>query len=108
VQVPFQRNEDGDLGSFMPIYVYQVVEADGSPGEIFEVMQRLNDPPLTHHPENGKPVTQLIAAPNVVTHFTGDKISNERLGRLGFTKYEKAGGGYYEKKAGSGPDVIKG
>ena len=28
------------------------------------------------------------------------------LDRLGFTKYVKAGDGYYEKRAGKGPDVI--
>ena len=37
------------------LYVYQVIEADGSEGEIFEMIQhgRL---PLTTHPENSKPV----------------------------------------------------
>lgn len=90
----------------MPLYVYQVIEADGSDGEIFEVMQRMSDPPLETHPESGKPVRKLIAAPNAVTQFGAGNLSNDRLGRLGFTKYEKAGDGRYEKTAGSGPDVI--
>ena len=34
------------------------------------------------------------------------KMSNKNLDRMGFTKYEKAGDGHYEKKAGKGPDVI--
>ncbi|HAW95078.1 MAG TPA: FmdB family transcriptional regulator, partial [Phycisphaerales bacterium] len=34
------------------------------------------------------------------------KLSNKNLDRMGFTKYEKAGDGFYEKKAGKGPDVI--
>ena len=34
------------------------------------------------------------------------KMSNKNLDRMGFTKYEKAGDGFYEKKAGKGPDVI--
>ncbi|HJZ90918.1 MAG TPA: zinc ribbon domain-containing protein [Gemmataceae bacterium] len=92
----------------MPLYVYQVIEPDGSDGEVFEVMQRMSDPPLAAHPESGKPVRRLIAAPNAVTRFGAGNLSNDRLGRLGFTKYEKAGDGRYERTAGSGPDVIKG
>ena len=91
----------------MPLYVYQVIEPDGSEGEVFEVMQKMADPILTVHPESGKPVQKLLAAPNTVTRYAAGNMSNENLGRLGFTKYEKAGGGHYEKKAGSGPDVIK-
>jgi predicted nucleic acid-binding Zn ribbon protein len=91
----------------MPLYVYQVVEADGTEGEVFEVMQKMSEPALTAHPENGKPVVRLIAAPNAVTRFGAGNLSNDRLGRLGFTKYEKSGDGTYEKTAGSGPDVIK-
>jgi hypothetical protein len=29
------------------------------------------------------------------------------LSKHGFTQYRKAGGGYYEKTCGEGPDVIK-
>ncbi len=92
----------------MPLYVYQVIEADGSEGEVFEILQGISDPPLTVHPVNGKPVRQLLSAPNIVKRFAAGNLSNEKLNSLGFTKYEKAGDGYYEKKAGSGPDVIKG
>ncbi len=91
----------------MPLYVYQVIETDGSEGETFEVLQRFSDAALTVHPQNGKPVKKLIASPNAVTHYATGKLSNDRLGKLGFTKYEKAGNGYYEKTAGSGPDVIR-
>ena len=92
----------------MPLYVYQVIEPDGSDGEVFEVMQRMSEPPLETHPETGKPVRRLIAAPNTVTKFGAGNLSPERLGKLGFTQYKKAGDGRYEKTAGSGPDVIKG
>jgi predicted nucleic acid-binding Zn ribbon protein len=92
----------------MPLYVYQVIEPDGTDGEVFEVMQRMSEPPLTIHPENGKPVRRLIAAPNTVTRFGAGNLSPERLGKLGFTQYKKAGDGKYEKTAGSGPDVISG
>ena len=43
----------------MPLYVYQVIEADGSEGEVFEVLQSLDEPFLTQHPESGKPVRRL-------------------------------------------------
>jgi len=92
----------------MPLYVYQVIESDGTDGEVFEVIQRMSDPPLTTQPESGKPVRRLLAAPNTVTRYGAANLSNERLGKLGFTKYEKSGDGRYEKTAGSGPDVIKG
>jgi hypothetical protein len=34
------------------------------------------------------------------------RLSNKNLDRLGFTKYEKAGDGVWEKKAGQGPTSI--
>jgi hypothetical protein len=37
---------------------------------------------------------------------TKSTLSNKNLDRLGFTKYERAGDGTYERKAGGGPDVI--
>jgi hypothetical protein len=92
----------------MPLYVYQVIEPDGSEGEVFEVLQGMNDAPLTAHPENGKPVRKLIAAPNAVTRYGADKLSPSNLARHGFTQYKKAGDGHYEKTGGSGPDVISG
>lgn len=92
----------------MPLYEYEYINEDGSGGEVFEWMQRMSDPPLTMHPENGRLCRRIIGTPNTVTRFGEGNLSNDRLGKLGFTKYEKAGGGYYEKKAGSGPDVIKG
>lgn len=91
----------------MPLYVYQVIEPDGRPGEVFEVLQRMSDPPLTTHPETGKPVQRIIAAPNPVTQYTADKLSNDRLAKLGFTRYEKGSDGKYHKTAGPGPDLIR-
>ncbi len=95
----------------MPMYVYQVIEADGSAGEIFEVLQSMSEPPLTVHPENGKPVQRLLSLPNTPRKFAGGErsgvLSDANLSRLGFTKYQKAGDGYYEKTAGEGPQVIR-
>ena len=94
----------------MPTYVYQVVTDDESEGEVFEVVQRMADPPLTKHPETGAPVKRIPALPNIPgnwsDHATNQKLSNKNLDRLGFTKYERAGDGHYEKKSGKGPNVI--
>lgn len=94
----------------MPTYLYVVVQADGSDGEPFEVVQKMSDAALTKHPETGEPVRRIPTMPNLpLTHSDAaekTKLSNKNLDRLGFTKYEKAGDGQYEKKAGKGPDVI--
>lgn len=88
----------------MPTYVYEVINDDGSDGEVFEIVQKMSDPPLQKHPETGAPVRRIPQAPGLVTE--ADKLSNKNLDRLGFTKYENAGDGHFEKKAGGGPDVI--
>ncbi len=94
----------------MPLYVYQVIEDDGSDGAVFEILQELAEPALTHHPETGQPVKRLIGLPSVAGTFSDIKskadLSDRNLERMGFTKYKKAGDGKYEKTAGQGPDVI--
>ena len=94
----------------MPTYVYQVIKADGSEGEIFEVVQKMTEEPLTKHPETGEPVRRIPQAPHIAGDWsdsaTKQKLSNKNLDRLGFTKYERAGDGRFEKKAGKGPNVI--
>lgn len=95
----------------MPIYVYEIVRDDGQPGEQFEVVQRFTDPPLTHHPETGQPVRRVLTTPSIGGKWSDSAMQrnvsdNKKLGQLGFTKYVKAGDGYYEKRAGKGPDVI--
>ncbi|MHC5115225.1 MAG: FmdB family zinc ribbon protein [Planctomycetota bacterium] len=94
----------------MPTYVYQVVNPDGSDGETFEVFQKMSDAPLKKHPETGEPVRRVPQAAHVAgnwsDHATKQKLSDKNLDRLGFTKYQKAGDGHYEKRAGSGPDTI--
>jgi hypothetical protein len=88
----------------MPNYVYEVINDDGSGGERFEVVQPMSDDALTEHPDDGRPVRRVILAPAVNTGSSD--LSNRNLERLGFTKYERAGDGHYEKKAGEGPNVI--
>ncbi len=94
----------------MPMYVYQVIKADRSEGEVFEIFQEMSDPPLEKHPQTGEAVKRLITAPNLPGKYTDaaekKTLSNKNLDRLGFTKYERAGDGKYEKKAGKGPNVI--
>jgi predicted nucleic acid-binding Zn ribbon protein len=90
----------------MPLYVYQVVEPDGSEGEVFEVLQDMSEPPLTQHPENGKPVQRLLGMPSTMRRYSPGNISDQRLDRMGFTKYQRTGKGTYEKTAGAGPRII--
>jgi hypothetical protein len=90
----------------MALYVYQVIEPDGSLGETFEVFQMMSDPPLTHHPENGKPVQRVFTAPNTPRKLNPGNLGNKNLESMGFTKYEKRGKGTYEKTAGAGPNII--
>ena len=94
----------------MPTYVYQVINEDDSEGEIFEIVQKMSDPPLKKHPETGQAVRRIPAAPTIPGHHsdhaTKKMLADKNLDKLGFTKYEKAGGGFYEKKAGPGPNVI--
>jgi hypothetical protein len=88
----------------MPTYVYQVIEEDGSEGVVFEVVQTMSEDPLTTHPETGRPVKRIPQAPNI--GGAKSMLSDKNLDRLGFTKYQNAGGGHYEKRAGSGPDLL--
>ncbi|MBL9119247.1 MAG: FmdB family transcriptional regulator [Phycisphaerae bacterium] len=94
----------------MPTYVYAVVLPDGSDGRVFEVVQRMSDQPLTKDPESGEPVRRLITAPNLSLQWSESagkkKLSDKNLERLGFTKYQNAGGGTFEKRAGAGPNAI--
>jgi predicted nucleic acid-binding Zn ribbon protein len=94
----------------MPTYVYEVITEDGDEGQVFEVVQRMSDPPLTRHPTTGQPVRRVITPPQVATRYTSfhekKTLSNESLASKGFTKYEKSGDGTYVKTAGEGPSSL--
>ena len=95
----------------MPVYVYEVINDDGSGGEQFEVFQKMSDPALTEHPETNQPVRRIPTVPYVPTKYhpqsTKKMLSDKNLDRLGFTKYvKKDDGSGYEKRAGSGPDYL--
>jgi len=92
----------------MPIYSYEIKTS----GEVFEVMQASDDPPLTKHPETGEPVRRVISAPNIAIRYTDRATNamlkdNKKLEQMGFTKYERSGKGKYERKAGNaGPKYL--
>ncbi len=94
----------------MPIYVYEVVLADGEVGEVFEVIQKMSDAPLTKHPTTGQPVRRVIQPPNIAGQWSEagarQQLSDSNVEAHGLTKYVRAGDGYYEKRAGKGPNVI--
>ena len=91
----------------MPIYEYQ---SDGKGCEHcrnrFEVLQRMDEPPLAQCPECQEPCHRVLSA-FAVTQGTRGMLSPKNLEQHGFTQYRKAGGGYYEKTCGKGPRTIK-
>ena len=95
----------------MPLYVYEIVSPDGSPGDEFEVLQSMREPALTVHPDTGEPIRRVFGTPNAPRSWTDSqgkaKTSDKNLAAKGFTKYVKSGDGTYEKTAGSGPKKIK-
>lgn len=111
----------------MPIYVYEIINVEQPAGSVsqdgtvsqdetqsceqFEVVQKMGDPPLTVHPETGQPVRRVIQPPFIGGTWSDHAMKkstsdDKKLDRLGFTKYVKAGDGFYEKRAGKGPNLI--
>jgi len=94
----------------MPIYVYEVVLDDDEPGQLFEVMQKMSDPPLTEHPTTGQPVRRVLQPPHIPGQWSDagarQQLTDANIAAHGLTKYVRAGDGIYEKRAGKGPDVI--
>jgi hypothetical protein len=95
----------------MPLYVYEIIQPDGSPGEQFEVLQSMSEAAFTVHPDSGEPVRRVFGTPNAPRAWTDSqgkaKISDSNLASKGFTKYVKSGDGSYEKAAGTGPKKLK-
>jgi predicted nucleic acid-binding Zn ribbon protein len=95
----------------MPLYQYEVINADGSSGEQLELFQSMAEAPLTKHPETGAPLRRVLSAPAIGGKWSDSAMArsvadDKKLDRLGFTKYVKSGDGTYEKRAGKGPDTI--
>jgi len=96
----------------MPTYVYEVVEENGQGGERFEVVQSMNDEPLSAHPENGRPVRRVFLPFQITGRDSRNRADRAiaddgKLEKMGFTKYVKASDGQYEKVAGKGPDALQ-
>lgn len=95
----------------MPVYTYQIVREDGTPGEMFDVVRKMSDPPLTHHPETGEPVKRIFK-PTHIAGITSElhkktHLNEKKLEQNGFTMYKRNGKGHYERRVGSeGPDHI--
>ncbi len=95
----------------MPIYVYEEIRDDGAPGEQFEIHQSMADEPLTRHPQSGVPVRRVLQAPFIGGQWSDSAMArsvadDNKLKRLGFTKYVKSGNGTYEKTVGTGPSTL--
>lgn len=95
----------------MPLYRYEIICRDGSPGETFEVIQGVNEPPFDKHPVSGQPVRRVFGAPHIGGPHSESSVkstlSDANVERVGFTKYKRVGKGQYERRAGSmGPKQI--
>lgn len=95
----------------MAIYTYQVVNKDGSEGEIFEVVRGMTDPPLEAHPDTGQKVKRIYQPIHIAgitnERHSRNRMSDKNLAKNGFTKFVKNGKGNYERTVGSaGPETI--
>ena len=95
----------------MPTYLYQVIKADGSEGEVFECTHSMLDT-LKSHPTTSEAVRRVYSVPHLgVKHTAGNTqklLSNKNLEQKGFTKYERDKmSGKYHKVVGDGPSEIK-
>jgi predicted nucleic acid-binding Zn ribbon protein len=95
----------------MPIYSYQILNEDGTEGEIFEIMRKMSDPELKKHPDTGQKVKRIFTAPHIagLTNSLHDtsRLSDKNLEKNGFTTYRKNGKGHYDRTTGTaGPDHL--
>jgi len=90
----------------MPIYVYKPAtsrQCDYCEGG-FERLQKLDDEPLLKCPECSARVEQVITAANLTS--PSPSLSENNIGKHGFTQYRKVEKGVYEKTVGKGPEII--
>lgn len=97
----------------MPLYVYEIINKDGTDGETFEILQSLSENPLTHHPVTGEPVRRILQPANIISKYTPGstkkKLENKNVEKAGFAKYErdKLTGTYHKVAGKHGPDSFK-
>lgn len=92
----------------MPIYEYRPVNQSACIFCMngFDRLQKISDPPVQSCPKCGQPVRRQISAPNL-GKSDSSVLDRNNLEKHGFTRYEKAEKGVYEKTAGKGPNIIK-
>ena len=95
----------------MPTYVYQIINDDGTDGEIFEVQQSMSEPALTQHPKTGQKVRRVYSPPNVSAKYTPGRTAKlTDTKSVGFTRDERDKlTGRYHKTAGKdkrAPDML--
>lgn len=90
----------------MPIYEYiSTSEGCAVCEQPFEVLQGINDDPMTRCEACQQPLRRVVSSFGVAKSSRVD-LSDGSLAKKGFTRYEKAGDGVYEKTAGDGPKQI--
>lgn len=72
----------------MPLYEYQCEQCN----EVFEVMQKFSDEPLSRHEKCGGPVHRLVSAPAIQFKGSGWYVTD-------YARAEKAAGNGADKKA---------
>jgi predicted nucleic acid-binding Zn ribbon protein len=68
----------------MATYVYETVpQKRGEKPRQFEFVQKMSDPPLTHHPETGEPIRRVIigGSGNIMRGTSILSMNNPRRGR---------------------------
>jgi putative FmdB family regulatory protein len=90
----------------MPIYTYQAKGPEHCLYcvEPFDRNQKLDAPRLKTCPECQSPLRRVITPPNLAS--SSPNVSEQNLGKKGFTQYRKLEKGVYEKTVGKGPDII--
>ncbi len=90
----------------MPIYEYEPVDHDCQmcPNRI-EVIQGVNEEPLTYCPQCGLDVRRVVSC---ASFKVGVESSPEQAGKKGFTTWKRVEKGRWEKVAGPGVDVLVG
>ncbi|MDO4574762.1 MAG: zinc ribbon domain-containing protein [Planctomycetia bacterium] len=91
----------------MPLYKYEHSDVCGADCDmIFEELQDRSEAPLEKCPRCGQPVRRRFDFRVASVKSERDMLSPKNLAKHGFTQYKKSGGGFYEKTAGDGPQVI--
>lgn len=88
----------------MPVYEYKCESC----GEVFELIQKFSDEPLTVHEKCGGHVHRLLSAPALQFKGTGWYVTDYAKGSSGSSPSHKSDGGHHDtghsKESGSNGD----